>query len=69
MMKYNECQMKMKSCGTYYYKVFILYSISLNEYSKEKNRNFGKRCTNNNRTFNGSLRIQVLPDDPPCDGT
>ena len=27
----------MKKSGTYYYKVFILYSISLNEFSKEKN--------------------------------
>ena len=38
-MKYNECQMKneKKNSGTYYYKVFILYSISWNEFSKEKN--------------------------------
>ena len=26
-----------KNSGTYYYKVFILYSISWNEFSKEKN--------------------------------
>ena len=29
--------MKKKNRGTYYYKVFTLYSISCNEFSKEKN--------------------------------
>ena len=37
---------------------------------KMKKKNSGTYYyTNNNRTFNGSLRIQVFPDDPPCDGT
>ena len=65
-MKYNECQMKNEkiNSGTHYYKVFLLYSISWNEFSKEKNVIFG-----NGVQFNGSLRIQVFPDDPPCDGT
>ena len=58
-----------KNSGTYYYK--SLYCIPLSEmnFQRKKPRNFGKWCTNNNRTFNGSLRIQVFPDDPPCDGT